>query len=365
MLYLADGPGALRRFILPGLFVIALFATQFLRDGVDEQPDVLTHRFVGPTMGTQYTVKVVASALTEALQAELAQAIVDQLEAVNAEMSTYRKDSSLSRINTRRDRVPIPVSSALFEVLEAAQEIHGASNGAFDVTVGPLVNAWGFGPGGRQNTPTDDEISGLMAHVGQSNMGLDSAAKTLTKSHPALYIDLSAIAKGYAVDRIAAALTDLGQRNYYVDVGGEVRVRGENADGVPWRVGVERPDEGRGVVQEVLHLEDMSVATSGDYRNYYEEQGKRVSHTIDPRSGRPIEHTLASVTVVHQDCMRADAWATALNVLGPQKGVALARGKNLAALFIVRQSDGGFSVERTGDLARYTRPPTVGIVTEK
>ncbi len=364
MIYLADGPGALRRFVLPGLFVIALFATQFLRSGVDDEADVLTHRFVGPTMGTQYTVKVVASGLGEARQGQLAQAIVDQLEGVNAEMSTYRPDSALSQINARKDTAAVSVSPALAAVLTEAVAIHGASGGAFDVTVGPLVNAWGFGPDGRQKTPTVPEINALKSRVGQSLLGWDRSAKTLSKGHPEVYVDLSAIAKGYAVDRVARALDDLAQRNYYVDVGGEVRVRGKNADGVPWRVGVERPDAGRGAVQEILHLEAMSVATSGDYRNYYEQNGARISHTIDPRTGRPITHGLASVTVLHRDCMTADAWATALNVLGPKDGPALARERGLAVLFIIRGPDGGFTVERTGDLARYIRPPTVGIVTE-
>ena len=166
------------------------------------------------------------------------------------------------------------------------------------------------------------------------------------------------------MDRVARALDDHGQRNYYVDVGGEVRVRGKNADGIPWRVGVERPDAGRGAVQEILHLEAMSVATSGDYRNYYERDGVRISHTIDPRSGRPITHGLASVTVLHPDCMTADAWATALNVLGPEAGPALAKENGLSALFITRQGTEGFTTKQTGDFGRYIRAPTTGIVTE-
>ena len=358
MLLLANGPGALRRFMLPGLFVIALFATQFFRSGVDEAGDVLTHRFVGPTMGTQYTVKVVERDLTEARQGQISQAILDQLESVNAEMSTYRPDSFLSRLNAQRDENAVTVSASLATVLAEAQRLHAASSGALDVTVGPLVNAWGFGPEGRRKTPTNAELTTLQAHVGQRLLRFDASAKTLAKGHPDVYIDLSSIAKGYAVDRVAKALSALGLENYYVDIGGEARVLGLNADGVPWRVGVERPDGGRGGVQEILHLRGMSVATSGDYRNYYEQNGRRISHTIDPRSGRPIEHRLASVTVLHADCMTADAWATAFNVLGPKEGLALAREQGLAALFIIRQENGKFVVEQTSALAQYLTPPS-------
>jgi thiamine biosynthesis lipoprotein len=356
MLYLADGPGALRRFILPAIFVIALFAAQFLRSGVDEVAEALTHRFVGPTMGTQYTVKVVASDLTATQQSGIAQAIVAQLEAVNAEMSTYRPDSALSKINASQSTEAVSISSSLITVLTEAQRIHRESEGAFDVTVGPLVNLWGFGPDGRQDPPSEAAVVALKPRIGQALLHLDAAARTLRKGHSALYIDLSAIAKGYAVDRVARAIDELGHGNYYVDVGGELRVKGKNADDIPWRVGIERPDGGRGAVQEVLHLTGMSVATSGDYRNYYERNGVRVSHTIDPRHGRPIHHALASVTVLHSDCMTADAWATALNVLGPEAGLALARKKGLPALFVIRGPEGQFSVRRTPSLEGHTRP---------
>jgi thiamine biosynthesis lipoprotein len=357
MLLLADGPGALRRFILPALFVLALFAAQFLRSGAEEEQGLLTHRFTGPTMGTNYTVQVVASSLTAAQQAAIADAITERLESVNAEMSTYRADSALSQLNVGRSTQATAISADLATVLAEAERIHGESRGAFDVTVGPLVNAWGFGPDGPTQAPSDTEIAALRTRVGQAHLRLDAAAKTITKAHPAVYIDLSAIAKGYAVDRVAGALDALDHRDYYVDVGGEARVRGHNAEERPWRVGIEKPDAGRGQAQEILRLTDMSVATSGDYRNYYARDGVRISHTIDPRTGRPISHGLASVTVLHAACMTADAWATALNVLGPVEGLALAEAKALPAMFIVRQQGGGFEVETTTAFGGFTRRP--------
>lgn len=309
----------------------------------------------GPTMGTRYTV-VLAGDELEAAELEIARARVDEvLAAVNAEMSTYLDDSELSRFNQRAAGVEVELSEQLLAVLVDAELVAEASDGAFDVTVGPLVDAWGFGAGsqGPDQPPSDAELEALRAHVGRDKLELDRDAKTLRKSVDGVEVDLSAIAKGHGCDRVAAALDELGYQNYMVEVGGELRLRGQNPDGALWKVGVERPTEGERNVQKILQLTDVAVATSGDYRNYWEHDGVRYSHTIDPRTGRPITHALASVTVVHpSSAALADAWATALDVLGPEQGLALAEREGLAAYFLVH-SDEGFEARSSSAFDKF------------
>lgn len=298
--------------------------------------------FTGAAMGTVYTVKVVGARDRD----EIARRIEAELESVNRKMSTYLPDSELSRFNAARTTEPFPVSEATARVFVLAQAVSAASNGAFDITVGPLVNLWGFGPDRRDAAPTEEEIEALRALTGYAKVTVDEAAGTLRKSDPELYCDLSAIAKGFGVDRVAAALDGLGLERYMIEVGGEVRTRGLNPEGEAWRIGIEKPLGGERTVQRVVRLSGESMATSGDYRNYYEEGGVRVSHTIDPRTGRPIAHNLASVSVIHETCALADAYATALMVLGPHEGFSLAQDLDLAAVFLVHAGDGAFE-ERT------------------
>lgn len=313
----------------------------------------------GPTMGTQFTVVLPlagADAVDRAALAELQAAIDAQLQAVNAEMSTYLPDSELSRFNARAAGEAVEVSDHLFEVVRLADQVHRRSGGAFDVTVGPLVDAWGFGPSEPEvRIELDDaRIAELRTRVGGDKLELDAARQTLRKRVDGLRVDLSAIAKGHGCDRVAAVLEAAGHDRYLVEIGGEVRVRGENPDGEAWAVGVERPTAdaaGERVVQQVLRVRDVSVATSGDYRNYRERDGVRYSHTIDPRTGRPITHALASVTVIHRESAAlADAWATALNVLGPDEGQAVAEREGLAAYFLVR-TQAGFEVRTSSAFA--------------
>lgn len=297
--------------------------------------------FTGGTMGTSYTVKAVPSAANGPDMDAVAEAIRAALEDVNAKMSTYRPDSELSRFNSLQSTEPFPVSAETIAVFALAHEVSERSGGAFDVTVGPLVNLWGFGPEERgERPPTDDLVAALRERVGYRNVVADPESNTLRKTRPDIYCDLSAIAKGYGVDQAARALEAAGVTDYMVEVGGEVRTRGLNAHGNPWRIGIERPDTADRTVELVVPLRDKSLATSGDYRNYYEEDGVRLSHTIDPRTGRPIRHALASVTVIADDCAVADAYATALMVLGPEQGMALAKQLNLAAFFILRTPEG-------------------------
>ncbi len=314
--------------------------------------------FRGPTMGTRYSVILNLAEVPEArreaaeLDAVLAE-IEAELSAVNLEMSTYLEHSELSRFNAGPAGVDVPASAHLLEVVGMAREVTARSGGAFDITVGPLVDAWGFGPPGPpgqgggeavHSEPPAAELEILRARVGDDKLSIDLEAGTLRKSVPGLRVDLSAIAKGHGCDRVADVLEARGFDAYMVEIGGEIRVRGSNPDGESWRVGIERPSadaQGARALHSILPITDAAMATSGDYRNYWEKDGVRYSHTVDPRTGRPIAHTLASVTVVHPDSAAlADAWATALNVLGPDEGLALATREGLAAYFLVRTPDG-------------------------
>lgn len=313
------------------------------------------HAFQGSTMGTTYTVKVVEPGLGESRVEEIRHLIDERLEEVNQKMSHYKEDSELSRFNQLRESTPFPVSPETFEVFRRAIEISRLSNGAFDITVGPLVDAWGFGPGDRpEQIPSEEQIEVLRQQTGYEKLELDPDALSVRKTEPQVRCDLSAIAKGYGVDRVADALAAEGFENFMVEVGGEVRTDGVNDSGQPWRIGVERPVTTGRVIERVISLSGWALATSGDYRNYYEIDGVRYSHMIDPRTGRPIAHRLASVSVVDETCTRADGFATALLVLGPEEGYSLAVQEDLAVLFLVHEGGGGFQALETPAFERLT-----------
>ena len=311
----------------------------------DPGPQRLLYTFRGSTMGTYYVVKMVRGeeqALSAEDQEEVQLLIDEELERVNGRMSTYRDDSQLSRFNHFRRTDPFQFDRQTFEVLAKAQEVSRLSEGAFDVTVGPLVNALGFGPdlGMPPPDPSPEMLAELRQRVGFEKLSLDADNLTVAKHHVDVYCDLSGIAKGYAVDRIAEVLAEKGFGDSMVEIGGEVRAAGINVRGEVWRLGIERPDSFRGDVQRFVSLADASLATSGDYRQYREVNGERLSHIVDPRTGRPISHRLASVSVSRPSCMVADALATALMVLGPEEGYELAVRDDVAALFLVREGDG-------------------------
>ena len=346
----ATSPGTVLRRVLP------LFLSLLLIGACARQPAVL--QLQGETMGTTYSLLVAAGT------AELDQAAVDSLVAevlaeADERLSTWNAASELSALNRHEAGTWIPVSPTLFEVLEAARDVSELTGGAFDVTVGPLVELWGFGTGAGSGDrpPEAAEIALALESTGYRKFELRSAPPALRKATSALQLDVGAIAPGYAVDRIAHGLDALGARDYLVEIGGEVRARGRNPAGRPWRVAVEAPVSGERRAYAIVELEDGSVSTSGDYRDFRHVGGRRISHTIDPRSGRPVEHGLASVTVVHESAMLADAYATALMVLGPQAGFDLAERLGLAALFIERREGGsGFDERQTAAFAVFRRP---------
>ncbi len=319
--------------------------------GCDSDPVII--KFSGPIMGTQYHVSVVESEgirLDKAGQQALAEGIKNSLVDVDLKMSTYKQHSELSRFNQMGAGEWFPVSTDTALVVEEALQIAALSGGVFDPTIGPLVNLWGFGPDLRPDqVPSEAELALAFERVGYQSVavkGVESDSPTLRKDKD-IYLDLSAIAKGYGVDQVARYLDQQGFRNYLVEVGGELRLKGRKPDGSTWRIAIEKPSTTGQVVQEVLAVTDVSVATSGGYRNYFEADGQRFSHTINPLTGRPITHKLASVTVLHPSCATADAMATALMVMGPEKGLAFAREQGLAVYMLVKAEGEGFDVIQT------------------
>lgn len=297
-------------------------------------------------MGTYYSVTI-ANPPPE-LAEDWRERIDGELRRVNDQMSTYLKSSEISRFNDSSSLDWFAVSEETAMVVATAQEISAATDGAFDVTVGPLVDAWSFGPTKKTaRPPSEAEIEALRKVVGYKHLEVRREPPALRKKIPELRVDLSAIAKGHGVDRILALLVDLGCEHVFVDIGGEDRAIGHRGDRA-WRVAIEDPNDEQREYHVAIELTDRAIATSGDYRNFFEFEGKRYSHTIDPRSGRPIDHGVASVSVIANDCMTADAWATALTVVGSEQGLELARRFNLAVRIVERQADGEFRISQSG-----------------
>ncbi|HEY7776697.1 MAG TPA: FAD:protein FMN transferase [Kineobactrum sp.] len=293
----------------------------------------------GSTMGTTWNATYVPS-LTSREPAHIQQTLETLLEDINDSMSTWRPDSEISRFN----RAPVgewfEVSADFARVLAVALAIGDASGGAYDVTVGPLVSLWGFGPGRPGITvPGDDAILDVLQRVGQDYLEFDAANARLRRTQP-VELDFSSVAKGYAVDVLTQALQSEQIADYLVEVGGEMRVAGNSPRGDAWRVAIEQPDAGERTIALAVALTDKAIATSGDYRNFYEVDGQRFSHSIDPRTGYPVAHDLVSVTVITDDCASADAWATALTVMGADAALALAEQRQLAVYLMRRSGDG-------------------------
>ena len=289
----------------------------------------------GRTMGTTYRV-LVRSESAGFDAAKLHKIIDQELIYINKLMSTYDVNSEISRFNRSAQITPFKLSSETTEVLAFSLQLARQTQGAFDPTVSPLVNLWGFGPvRSDAKIPPADAISRVRAEIGFDALVLDATDNTLRSQLPR-QLDLSAVAKGYAVDRLAAILIEAGLSHFLVEVGGELVAKGTNFEDVPWRVAIESPDPVNRGIFKALSLRDKAVATSGDYRNFFESNGQRYSHTLDPRTGSPVDHTTVSVTVLADTAMVADGWATALNVLGLDEGLKLANERGLAALFISR-----------------------------
>jgi len=317
------------------IWLVALTSFLLLSGCTDAPKQV---HLTGPTMGTTYNVKYLPtenSPTGEELQVE----IDKLLELVNDQMSTYRKDSELSRFNQFKGDTRFEVSSETALVVKEAIRLNKLTEGALDVTVGPLVNLWGFGPEARPDVvPSDEELAQRKAMTGIKYLSVEG--NTLTKTLPNLYVDLSTIAKGWGVDVVAEYVASQGITNYMVEVGGEMRVKGVNGEQVPWRIAIEKPSVEERAIQDIIEPGDMAIATSGDYRNYFESNGVRYSHIINPQTGKPINHKVVSVTVLHPSSMTADGLATGLMVLGEEKGLAVANQNDIAAMIITKSQDG-------------------------
>ena len=289
----------------------------------------------GQTMGTTWSLNMVSGSpgTDSAVLKQLLQARLDQ---INGLMSTYDPESELSRFNNLASTDWYPVSEDTARVIEVSQEISALSGGAFDISIGPLVELWGFGAAERrEKIPTEEQISNNLARVGYNNIHLRRRPTAIRKQIPGLQIDLSAVAKGYAVDALAKILEQQGVNNYLLEIGGELKISGHRGDDRPWQIAIEKPLEDLRDVAAIFPLTNTALATSGNYRNFYVEEGQRYSHTIDPVSGKPIRHRLASVTVLARSCARADALATALMVLGEEKGRQFCEKNQIAAYLLI------------------------------
>ncbi|PCH93801.1 MAG: FAD:protein FMN transferase ApbE [Gammaproteobacteria bacterium] len=310
----------------------------------------------GRTMGTTYHIKVV-STQEQVTALNLHEKIDAVLKQVNQEMSTYIPDSEISRFNQSTSLESIEISVGFARVLAESIRLGELSNGKLDITVGPLVNLWGFGPEQRPETvPSDEVLISTRARIGLANLHLNG--NLLSKDIPNLYVDLSTTAKGYGVDVIAELIETNGFSNYLVEIGGEMRLKGFKHTGELWAIAIEKPlfdpsGEHR-AVQQVIIPKDNAVATSGDYRNYFEVDGQRFSHIIDPDTGKPIDHNLVSVTVIHPSSMTADGLSTSLMVMGAEQGMKFAVKNDLAALFISK-TEHGFTEQFTVKFKQYLK----------
>ena len=310
----------------------------------------------GRTMGTTYNIKVVID--NNAVDTKKIHLAIDALLVqLNLEMSTYIASSELSQFNKSTSLEPIEISIGLNRVIKEAIRLGKLSDGSLDVTVGPLVNLWGFGPEYRPDTiPSDTELLEARQRVGLSKLNL--LENKLSKKIPNLYIDLSTIAKGYGVDLVAEYLEKEGLHNYLVEIGGEMRIKGFKHTGELWHIAIEKPIQDttgeHRAVHQFLVPKNNAVATSGDYRNFYETEGQRFSHIIDPTTGKPINHRLVSVTVIHPSSMTADGLSTAMMVMGEERAIVFAE-KNGIAAYIIAKTDNGFVEQSTVKFMQYMK----------
>ncbi|MDC9818263.1 FAD:protein FMN transferase ApbE [Pectobacterium polonicum] len=335
-------PLAAKRLLLCGLF--SLLTACDNPTPTAERP-LLT--IEGKTMGTFYSVKI-SGAINED-KTQLQREIDALLEQANNEISTYRDDSVLSRFNQHRGMDLHPISNGMADIIQTAFRVGNATNGAMDITIGPLVNLWGFGPQ-KQPTriPSQQQIDVARENIGLNHLHLLSTeqGEWIQKDLPDLYIDLSTLGEGYGADILAQLMMRKGITNYLVSVGGAISSRGVNAEGTPWRVAIQKPTDQENAAQAAVNLQGYAISTSGSYRNYFEEDNKRYSHIIDPETGRPITHQLVSATVIAPTALEADGWDTGLMVLGTEKALKLAEQQGLA-VYLITKTDKGFNAVMT------------------
>ena len=325
---------------------MALLSVVILLTGCDNAsapatPKAAVTVLEGKTMGTFWRVSVVG--VDKSRAEELRTKVQTQLDGDDRLLSTWKNDSALMRFNHSRSTTPWPVNEAMADIVTESLRIGRKTQGAMDITVGPLVNLWGFGPDKQPvSTPTQAQIDAAKARTGLDKLTVINRAdrQYLQKSIPDLYVDLSTVGEGYAADHLARLMTEEGISRYLVSVGGALVSRGMNADGQPWRVAIQKPTDRENAVQAIVDINGHGISTSGSYRNYYELDGKRISHVIDPQTGRPITHKLVSVTVIAPTALEADAWDTGLMVLGTEKAQQVVREQGLTVYMIMKEGDG-------------------------
>ena len=328
----------LRTALLVFTFVIAGCDNATSESVTDKAPAAVLE---GKTMGTFWRVSVINVDPKHA--SELRQKIQTQLDADDHLLSTWKNDSALMRFNHSRSTSPWPVSEAMADIVTESLRIGAKTQGAMDITVGPLVNLWGFGPESQPvRAPDQAQINAAKARTGLKHLQVinQSGTQYLQKDLPDLYVDLSTVGEGYAADHLARLMEQEGISRYLVSVGGALVSRGMNGEGYPWRVAIQKPTDKENAVQAIVDINGHGISTSGSYRNYYELDGKRISHVIDPQTGSPIQHKLVSVTVIAPTALEADGWDTGLMVLGPERAKEVARQQGLAIYMIMKEGDG-------------------------
>jgi thiamine biosynthesis lipoprotein len=342
-------------FIINHIIRSSLILLLFYFIGCDT-PEQLTG-WSGLTMGTTYQVKISQASISQDEIHSFRTKVDSALTEVNRQMSTYDPGSEISRFNKFEDTTAFEVSTEFVNVVNKALLVYESSDKSFDITVAPLVNLWGFGAEGHRITPpTKKEIGSILKNIGSAHLRSENNNK-LKKNIPGLQLDLSAIAKGYGVDVVAKVLNNMQLNNFMIEIGGEVYAQGEKAGGDLWKIGIDTPTlaslPGQNL-QAILALKNIAIATSGDYRNYFEYDNKIYSHTIDPKTGFPVSHNLASATVVAQNCMEADALATALMVMGKEKGIHYIESiKNVEAFFIIRKDKETYETFQSSGFDKY------------
>ncbi|PVX42718.1 thiamine biosynthesis lipoprotein [Pasteurella langaaensis DSM 22999] len=334
--------------------ILLILTALFALTACNKDPEIVS--FMGKTMGTTYHIKYIDNGDLDIDKEKVHAKIEMVLKDVNAKMSTYDKNSELSRFNQFTNiNQPFEISSDLATVVQEAIRLNKVTEGALDVTVGPVVNLWGFGPEKRlERQPTEQQLAERRAWVGIDKLKLinNKGKFSLEKSMPQLYIDLSSIAKGFGVDQVANTIEQIGAKNYMVEIGGEIRAKGKNIEGKDWQIAIEKPNfDGSRSIEQVIGLRDLAMATSGNYRIYFEENGQRFSHEIDPKTGKPIQHHLASITVLHPSSMTADGLSTGLFVLGEKKALEIAEKEHLA-VYLIEKTDNGFETKMSSEFEK-------------
>lgn len=317
-------------FFIPGLLAFGLASCQ---------PAPGETELKGSIQGTTYHIKMVLKGLPVKVE-DLKSAVEKTFADIDVKLSNYRDDSEISQLNQNKTTDWLPVSREIAELTAAAKQVYEKTHGCYDLTVKPLFDLWGFSKT-ENRVPSDAEIQQVLAHVGMSRVDVDTGKLLLRRQDPDIQIDLSSIAQGYTVAAIAKLLESRGIHNYLAEVGGEMRVKGAKADGKPWRVAIEKPTPMAREIERIVDIHQQNgsaVMTAGTYRNFFEENGKVYSHIIDPRTGRPVTHSLLSVTVLHPDPVWADAWDTALLCVGEQEAARIAEQEGLKTLLIYREN---------------------------